>query len=281
MKFTTVRLTAGATVINLPVQGALPTDPYQLLGVDGLEAPGKTIFLAETQDDSYYAGGRPLGRFPVIKIKLNPNWAIGQDVSDLRTALYAMLTIDDAPTTLALVNGGTVVAQTTGYISKFENVPFSQDTSVQLTLDCTSPYLQAPTATTITTGFVQGANNSATFTNPGTAKSGFIASFTLGVAVTLAQGIALRPSGGRVITELSNLAIGDIITINTIPGQRSITKTTGGVTSSLLAASAVTPDWPLVVPGSNVFSITRAVDAATKVNVTWNSIVFTPQYWGI
>lgn len=279
MKFTAVRLTAGSTVINLPVQGALPTDPYQLRGLDGLEAPGRTIFLSPTQDDSYYAGARPLERLPVIKIGLNPNWAAGQDVSDLRTALYAMLTMDDAPTTLSLMNGATEVCRTTGYIGAFENAPFSKETVVQITLECTSAYLVAPTETVVTTGIVNGSNNSITFTNPGSAKSGFIATFVMATAATAAQGVAIV-LGGRTIKAMQALAVGDIITINTIPGQRAITKTTGGVTTSMLATTTVDPDWPLLLPGVNVVSIDRGSDF-TGININWTSVRYTAQYWGI
>lgn len=277
MKFTTVRLTAGATVINLPVRGALPTDPYQLRGLDGLVSPGNEVFLNQTQEGGYYSGSRPLLLQPVITIGLNPSWATGQDVSDLRTALYVLLTQDNSPVILSLLNGATEICRTSGYISKFDTVPFSKDPVVQMTLESVDRYLQAPAATNLTPGSgLPSTGVQANLTYSGTARTGFIAKFQ--VTAASANGFNFQGIGSYVYDPTA-LQANDVITVNTIPGQRDVIRTRAGVDTSLIATVTNSPDWQRLGPGTNSFMVVSGSSAALPF--VWQSLYYVTQFAGI
>lgn len=278
MKFTTVRLTAGTTVINLPVRGALPTDPYQLRGLDGLVSPGNEVFLNQTQEGGYYSGSRPLLLQPVITIGLNPSWATGQDVSDLRTALYVLLTQDSSPVILSLLNGATEICRTSGYISKFDTVPFSKEPVVQMTLESVDRYLKAPAATNLTPGSGLPATGvQANLTYSGTAQTGFIAKFQ--VTAASANGFKLQGAGSSYTYDPTALQANDVITINTIPGQRDVIRTRAGVDTSLIATVTSNPDWQRLTPGANSLMVVSGSGAALPF--VWQYLYYTEQFAGI
>lgn len=277
MKFTTVRLTAGSTVINLPLRGASPADPYILRGIDGLVSPGNDVFVNQTQEAGFYSGSRPLLLQPVVTIGLNPSWSTGQDVSDLRTTLYILLTQEDSPVILSLLNGATEICRVSGYISKFDTAPFSKDPAVQMTLSTTARYLVAPTAQNLTPGSGLPATGvQAYMTNPGSARSGFIMDFTLNAAA--ASGFALQNIGGT-ISDPTAIQSGDRIVVNTIPGQRDVTRTRAGVTVSLIPTVNLNPDWRKMTPGANSFMVVAGNGSA--IAFQWNSLVYTPAFAGI
>src|SRR4051794_8917947 len=92
MKFTKLRMT-GLNVLDLPVVEALLTDKYLLKSVDGLGPPEVDVSIAPTLNGpGVYKGRRPQSRQIVALIGLNPDYNDGETASDLRSALYGMLT---------------------------------------------------------------------------------------------------------------------------------------------------------------------------------------------
>ena len=153
MYFTKVLLT-GITPISLPIVGALPSDVYILKSVEGLGPPEVDVSITKTLNaGGVYQGRQPQNREIVLMIGLNPNYKIGQTVSDLRESLYGFLTpgyLDHV--VIEIVNGVTTIAKTIGYVKKIEINPFSKDPQVQVTLACLKPYFEAPTILYITPG---------------------------------------------------------------------------------------------------------------------------------
>lgn len=143
MMFNKVRLVGYGSVL-LPIQNLDPSSPYILKNIEGLGPPDiDTSIIQSLYQGGTYQNSRPQGREVIVRIRLNPNYAIGQTVADLRTELYRQIIID--PTfysRIELWNDVEVVAQVAKcYIKRFEIVPFNKETEVQITYSCVSPYL--------------------------------------------------------------------------------------------------------------------------------------------
>lgn len=268
MYFTKIQL-VGLSTVDLPIVGALPTDPYILASADGLGPPEVDVSIQNTLNaGGVYQGRRPQNREIVLRVGLNPDFGIGQTAADLRTTLYGMLTpgyVDNI--IINVMDGATILALTTGYVKKLEVVPFNIEPEVQITIACVQQYLQAPYPL-----YVEPPVKSAPeIVNVGTAPAGFFMELTFTSNIT---NWALVHATGAKMELTYAFLIGDILTIDTRPGSRKILLKRGLVTSNIIYA--LTPDsiWFLLHGGSNSFTTTSNA-------FNWGDVFYLPQYWGV
>ena len=268
MRFTKIRLT-GLTAIEFPIVGALPTDPYILKAADGLGPPEVDVSIVDTLNaGGYYQGRRPQNREVVLRVGLNPDYGSDQTAADLRTVLYGMLTPGSSDSVLLeIINNTTVLATTTGYLKKLEIVPFSKDTEVQLTIACTSPYLQAVDRLYVD----PGSTSAPAINNVGTAPTGFKMSLQFTTALA---SWSLTDAAGKKIEFVHDFLANDILTFDTRAGSRTIELTRDLVTTKIIAALTSDSMWLSLYGGNNVF-------ATSDPNFTWGDVYYLPQYWGI
>lgn len=173
MNITKIRLATSAN-FDLPMVGATPTDSYIVKDVEGLGPVDQELFIVNTQHQGGFVQNiRPVTREVVFSLGLNPNWAAGQRVEQLREALYGtILPRLGSQLRLQLMNGNTVIAEAVGHVKRCEPAVFSKEPGVQLVVVCPQPYFSAPTVTTIFPSL--STNTSFVFTNPGTAPSPFV-----------------------------------------------------------------------------------------------------------
>jgi len=209
---------------EMPILGVTPKNSLLIQKITGLNPPDRSLFIGDySQDGGIYQGRRVGNRNVVLTVNLNPNPALGETVAVLRDRLYKafidpqtdgdflkMLLHDDTNRQIYLV----------GYCEKFETEPFDAEAMCQISMICPDPYLRDNIDTVLThpTGWVQ-----VPFTYQGTAETGFIVRIYV---TTATQAITLYNNGK--VMQLENPAgynVGDIIVINTIRGQRSISWT--------------------------------------------------------
>lgn len=269
MKFTKIRL-VGLHTIDLPLVGALPSDPYILKASDGLGPPEIDVMLAETRnEESVYQGSRTHGREPVIRIGLNPDHGVGQTASDLRSSMYGLLTPGPSgDIRLEVVDGETVVAQTHGHAKRLETVPFSETPEVQLTMACLESYLQDPNVLYLDPG---GSQSAPEILNTGTAPTGFHMEVIF--TANLSSWSLIDVNGQKMEFDYDFLS-GDKLAIDTRGGHRGIWLTRDDVTTSILYSLAPGSVWHRLHGGNNVF-------ATSSSSFTWADVFFRPQYWGI
>lgn len=269
MKFDKVRL-VGLYTTELPIKNALPSDPYILKAADGFGPPEIDVMLANTVvGDPIYQGSKPQNREPVIRIGLNPDHGSGQTASEMRTALYGLLT--PGPTgsiVMELVNEGFVVATTPGYAKRLEIAPFSETPEVQLTMACIRPYLDAPNVLYVTPG---GSQSAPEITNTGTAKTGF----RMEVIFTQAlSGWSIFDTMGKKMEFSYDFLPGDRLAFDTRPGNRGVWITRDLITSPILYSLVSGSTWLDLHGGTNIFTTSSPA-------FTWGDVYFRPQYWGV
>lgn len=275
MIFDTVRI-VGSSNVDLPIKGLTPASNYILKQIDGLGPPDIDVLLQRStfQSDTYanYQGSNPQSRQIVLRVKLNPNWSTGQTVESLRFALYKMISLPSmVPTIIRLRSAGVDVVETSCYISKFEIVPFSKDPEVQITFECVSPFLVNSAAVNPS---LAGLSKSApVFTHPGDAPTGFRIQLTLTAGLSSWK-ITKQSDTTRFILVTYAFLSGDIITIDTRPGSKEISRTRAGVVLNLIGNLSSDSNWLKLYNGTNTFTTSSQV-------FNWTIATFTPLWWGV
>lgn len=209
---------------ELPILGVTPKSSLLIQKVTGLNPPDRSLFIGDySQDGGIYQGRRVGNRNVVFTINLNPNPASGETVSSLRQALYKAFIdpqIDGDYIKLLLHDDNNREIYLVGYTEKFETEIFDADSMCQISMICPDPYLRDNEDTILThsTGWVQ-----VPFTYQGSAETGF----EVRIYVTSDTNEITLFNNNKVM-QLVNVAgydVGDIIIINTVRGQRSISLT--------------------------------------------------------
>lgn len=259
----------GLSTIDLPIQTIAPEASYILKGASGLGPPNRDIILSEAlYGETFLQTVHPNSREIVLRIRLNPNFSLGQTAADLREQLYGLLNPNIGESVdIYLRAGSNTLMKTSGYVKIFETVPFSKEPEVQITLACPKPTFISPLSVTVP---VSGSAP-VVAASKGTAPSYFVARVQFPSNQT---GFTLTQSstGQYMAFPTYMFLAGDILTINTEVGGKSARISRGGNTMSILYAMQQGSKWLEVRPGPNTFTINAG---------TWAGFVYREQYWGI
>jgi hypothetical protein len=275
MYFTKISLIGRNTVVLplSPVSGLAPTTPYILKSVDGLGPPDIALGMGQSMNGGgYYQGSLPQSREIVPTIELNPSYSNAQTVSDLRAALYTLITPNSSkPIEVRFTNITTDVVYTFGYIKSMEAAIFSKDPAVQLTIECPSPYLTASTNVSAVPASLSKTAPSLTLP-AGTAPSGLLTTLTFTAAVSSFMLTSQDNTQKFLVTY--PFAIGDQLTIDTRPGSKNVSIVRSSIVIPLLGNLSADSNWLALYSGANVFN-------TNTQSFTWSSFLTTPLYWGI
>ena len=269
MKFTKVRLN-GLTVVDLPIEGALPSDKYILKGIDGAGPPDLDVALGDTLfGDAVFQGRQAQGRELVGLVGLNPDFGSSETAADLRANLYGMITPGYGESIVVqFMNVDTVVAETTGYVRRLEINPFSKDPEVQLTIACIERQLVAPDVI-----FLEPASKSdPEILNEGTAPAGFHMELSLTSAESLWSLTDIF--GTYEMTFVYDFEVGDLLEIDTRPGHRGVWVTRSAVRKNIIWTMTPESVWFMLHGGNNVFQTSSDL-------FNWGDVYYQPRFWGI
>lgn len=258
----------------LNIRDARPTDSIIVEKIEGLSPPDINLFMGEyARDGGVYGGRRVPPRTVTFTLRLNPKYTEGESVSGLRLLLYKTF-MDPFVTTDALNiilksddYGDRYIA---GYVEKFDGDLFSDDTTVQITMRCPNPYIQDYNLTSET--FLGPA---APFSYGGSAETGLLVSATL---FDNSPFLTFDLNGTVFVLDYDFLA-NDVVTLNTVRGERSVKVLRGGVTTEILYAKTAASTWLELHAPSNIMSVYGTTEANTVANLT--SLAYRPLHWGI
>ena len=266
-KFQLVNRTA---TVNLPIFGAQPSDLFVLKGADGL-GPGAINLIAP---DGVFQGVSTVDRELVFKIGLNPVYDSGsyRGAGQLRSDLYRLLNPQ---------NGGIIIkaigplnddpehvwAQTQGYARNFEINPFSTTPEVMVTISCPDkPHWESPTEQAPS---IFAADTAMFIPNIGEVDTGFKLVISPQQDISGFSMVSLD-TDEKLEIDYAFEAF-DIITINTIEGQREVKVQPSG--DSLLGYLTEDSTWPKALAGGTAFTITDGLFDG--------DVYYTPLYWGV
>lgn len=267
------------SVLALPVSGAQPRDSLHLESITGLGPPDKTLFVGDyARDGGLYTGRKVDTRNPVLTIELNPNYANGETMSGLRRLLYKTFN-DPLPTsdavTLVLLDDEEDPRYLTGYCDKFTNEVFGSDNTVQVSLICPDPYIYDLAPVDLMGAWTVFPN----LTYAGDAEAGLKVVMKVTSSTTI---VTLDLDGQTMVLTADASApfqVGDILTINTITGSRSITLTRAGTSYDVLFMLSASSPWLYLHSLSN--TLRSYGTSSTNDVATIQEISYTPTWWGI
>ena len=265
------------------------SNPYNVKKVLGLDAPdiipryyGSSSAFIGDNNSPYYSltlGARQI----VILVKLNPQFNTNQSYSDLRDGLYRQIVSSKSGRiVLYFVDDSTGTPQTkvqsSGVVQKVESDPFSQDQTVQLTINLDDPLLRGPDPYILSVGGVASSEFNVS-DEVSTAPHGLTVSFKITGNIAPGEEFTVYDPSDPLnwyftLNPSYNLIANDIITISS-DYEKSVVLTRAGVDTPIADAIVAGSIWPTMFPGVNQFGVVQA--SRTLVN----SFSYYPTYWGI
>jgi hypothetical protein len=250
---------------------------YIVKEIDGLGPVNATLTTSSLAqvDGAQPQNARRDIRNILIKLGPDPDFLL-TTVQSLRSNLYDWF-MPKANVGLKFYLDNVLFVTTTGQVETFDNPMFTADPEIDISIVCYNPDFQAPADVVLTSDTVS-TTDTQTISYPGTSDAGVI--FTLNIdrsldGVTLynttpdntVQQFALSGTGAFIA--------GDVLVINTIPGQKGVTLTRGGISSSVMFYVDDSVTWITLQKGDNQF---RAFASGAAIPYT---LTHTPLYGAI
>lgn len=281
MRITDIELYSSTNVdaINFSLRHTKPTDRYHVKNITGLDAEDiipKFYGAGLVTKPRYYEFGmKP--RIIVMRLILNPSFKLDETVSDVRDALYRVISASrTGKVSLNMNAAGTTVARTAGFITKFEVPHFTDRPEIQLTIQCDDPKFRGINSVVYDDELVQ-ANPFVIVDGLSTAPHGFtmLATFKAASSTFTIQDAPSNPEWKFQVTPASAFANGDKLYLSSEGANKYLYMVRGAATTYLMDKILPTSIWPIIFPGSNSFYIPELA------TLTLNNVTFYPAYWGV
>lgn len=266
----------------MPVLGAAPRDSLIIQSVTGLGPADKSLFMGDyARDGGMYGGRRVNMRNPVMLVEINPNFGLGESVEGWRDILYRAFNdpnVNSDDVTLILHDDVKPDRFLTGFTEKFETEVFSKDTTAQISMICPDPYLRDVTPTVVTPPAGVEGWQTVPFIYNGSAETGFEVTIKITSAT---QTLTLDNNGKLMVLTYPTFQVGDIVHVNTKPGERKITLTKASdhldydILYTLYSAS------PWLDLHSQTNSLQVYGDSKSRVVAAITNLTYTQSYWGV
>lgn len=250
MKYSKVRLTWGPNVgdtLTLNLNNPLPSDPYVITDISGLEPPPINIYLTQLVEGAQYQGQRADSREIIMTLKYQPNYALNQDVGVLRKKLYQMLTQkQDYNVIFRLMDdAGTGWVETDTRIKRMEPTIFTKDPQIIITFTCFDAFFHH--------GFYTHPNPSVfnaktaidpiVITTEGDAPTGFLMVF--GMTANTGTWRIRNANNTKLLQINYPFLTGDRIWVDTRGGYRSLTLVrSGDPNKNIISYLTSNSTWP-------------------------------------
>lgn len=263
---------------DLDLDSSAGENGYLIKASDGLGPPDFTSIV-----QGFDTNGVPVykayseKKILAFKVGLNPGF--GQTYSGLRDNLYKFV---ERSLTISFMSGSLIIAQATGYISKFEVSHFASQPEILLTINCDQPYFTSPRAIGIPFVDLDKAHPLVNYED-GTAPTGMNLNFTVTgphAGFSISNYGRLWYAGNTPVSNLFavtySFLAGDEITLVTDEGSQQITLTRAAVDYDLAGYLNKGAVWPVLFSGVNFFDWDITSAWATMVTAT-----YIPKYWGV
>jgi hypothetical protein len=246
-----VRNAQGA-LLSFPLEDA--SNGFALADILGLEPVEATLVSSSfaNMDGEQYHSSRRAKRNIIIKIDLKPDFVV-DSVRDLRKRLYEFFMPKTEVQLRFILDDVTVNIM--GRIETFTCPLFARDPEATISLLCfESDFVDL--APSLVTGLTTSTATETLIPYEGTVESGI--TFILNVDRTLGSfDIEHRGPDGvvRPLSFVSSLIAGDVVTINTRPGEKIATRLRAGITTSLAYAVSPISKWTELAQGENYIRV--------------------------
>jgi hypothetical protein len=258
--FSRMVVVGDGSVGSLTVQlGDNPNGIY-IKDISGLDPVKATLTSSNFagQTGAIFQSSRRESRNITIKMGVDPD-PTTQTVRSVKRSIYNVFR-PETEILLKFYDDDSDVPVTDGYqirgrVEYCQSPMFAQDPEVDVSIMCFDPDFQD--ASPITVNLSTDPSLAATyFPYDGSTETGV--TITLNVNAAISAFNVYYIDGSNVTWNMDAtvlLQVGDVVTINTTPGNKSATLVRAGVTTSILYAISPQSTWPKLAPGDNWFRI--------------------------
>jgi hypothetical protein len=241
-------------------------------GLDPVDAVLTSSSMAQVDGATPQNARRDI-RNITMKLGLVPDY-VANTVQSLRSDLYKYL-LPKTNITLAFYIDGALSLVGSGQVETLSNVMFSDDPEVDVSIVCYDPdfYTPAPTVLSLNT---TSDTNTTLIDYEGTSEAGVI--FTLNINRTLTEFTIYSTTPDNTVQKFDvngAYLTGDVIVVNTIPGQKGVTLTRGALSTPIMYDVDPLAVWTSLERGGNAF---RAYAAGAAIPYT---LSYTEKFGGI
>lgn len=266
-------LTSSGEILELPIGDA--SSGYSVQPIEGLDPVNATLVFSSFagQDGSEFQNARRENRNIVMKLGLEPNWAI-QDVAQLRQKLYKYF-MPKSYVKLKFTDDTIGVVYAIGRVETMVSPRFTEDPLATISILCGNPDFDAMVNLSFG-GMSTAGTSTVDRTYDGTVESGFL--FTMNVDRTISGFTlynTLPDNSVKSLTISVPMVSGDVLKISTVPGDKYARLTHLGVESSVLYGVLPASTWLSLVPGLNKFRV-----LLSGTGIPW-TIEYTDKFGGL
>lgn len=215
----------------------------------------------------------------VMRVSLNPVFFINEDVSEIRDAIYRLVSANrTGELTLQFKDGSSIVSSIKGKITKIEAAYFTKTPELQVTINCYDPMFRSIQPIDIPPAELPSTNPVKLTDGPATAPHGFSfkVEFTAITTTFVIQDHLTTPDWKFQVTPASSFAVGDELYISSEYGNKRVfwDKVSG---TDIELMDKVTSDsvWPQIFPGLNTLYFMQIA------NFDWLEMKYYSAYWGL
>lgn len=258
--FSRMVVVGDGSVGSLTVQlGDNPNGMY-IKDISGLDPVKATLTSSNFagQTGAIFQSSRRESRNITIKMGVDPDPAT-QTVRSVKRSIYNVFR-PETELLLKFYDDDADVPVTDGYqirgrVEYCQAPMFVQEPEVDISIMCFDPDFQDANPITVS-GLTTSDATATYFPYDGSTETGVI--ITLNVNVAVSEFNVYYVDGNNVTWTMNAtvlLQVGDVVTINTTPGNKSATLVRAGVTTSILYAISPQSTWPKLAPGDNWFRL--------------------------
>lgn len=249
-------LTEQGVLLTLPLQDI--SQGFSVQNIDGLD-PVKATIVSSTfgqMDGEQFQSARREKRNIILTLGYEPDYTSGT-MQDLRKKLYAFF-MPKSRVLLRFFQTGEPVVQIYGRVESFDSAKFSQEPTAVISIINFDPDFYNPTPVVLT-GNTTASTIETTHSYPGSVETGILFRLMINRANLTEFTIYHRPPDDTLrsleFSTATALQVGDVISISTIPGNKFVTLTRGGVDTSFLFGVSPQSNWISLFPGDNKLRI--------------------------
>lgn len=247
---------------------------YVVEEIDGLDPVKATIVSSDfaTMDGQQYQASSRDTRNITIKLGYAPNFTVDQTIRELRSGLYQFF-MPKSEITLTFYMADGLVVHTVGRVESCGAPLFSQEPQMDISVICFDPDFIENNTVEIHSTFTTTDTSPHLVQVNGTVNTGLtLLTFTAPKVLSEFTIYHTTPSGEvRTMLISAPLILNDVVKLCTIKGSKSITKTSSGVTTSMMWAVSPQSTWVLLEPGANTLYLNASLTTPAPVLVDYNN----------
>jgi hypothetical protein len=240
--------------LSLSLQNAFTSFPVQ--EIDGIYPVKATLVstVFAQQNGARFQSSKREPRDIRLTLGLEPNWAGGETVAQLRRQLYDTL-IPESAVLLEFTQSDGPEVEIAGVVESCEAPIFTKDPTATVVIRCFDPDFIDPIVAVLEEETVADTTMTS-FVYPGTVETGYV--FKLMVNRTISDFTIYHTTADGIPRQMlvsADLLSGDVVTISTVSGDKFATLTRAAADSSILYAVAPQADWSQLTRGINQFRV--------------------------